>query len=1103
MLALDCFWKYRCNQRGCCCRGWRISFREPDTHRLIKAARGTDLEAVASEALETQGRIQDMDLIPPSSSHPRFSGEFARVRYDEKGVCPFLDDQGGCRVHGELGEDVLPELCANYPVVGLSTPGGVECYFETACPEVLRCLVEESGELAVTEAPASFERRVYAFEYDEPIQYVRLTAEDVVEFDDYARFRRDAIASLGHEADRPLAAFARLLWFVTEWAARGHAMRTFDRYELDEGAYVTALAHLATCFRSAAVTWTVLEGRLGLARQFLSYLPWETGDRLDRLSEKEPPDAHRAAGSLSRFGPASLTVIARFLAARVFATPLQNEDSLLGGTLSLAETLGTGLYVAGAMAADDSADPGPEIMGAALGLADFLFRARKESSPAFDASLRLTEVALAEPAGTLGDLAPALAGLMSPQCVTDRFSGRAVEVEACDTVLKERLRVALESGYAPAKAARTPPENLFLEDPWTLQEDSGVKAVTLAQGRWFARLSLSGRDVPLAWLVRGARLSETEAALVALLLRVQTETGWARAVAHAGLEYRSADPSLGTLQALFGSVVHGALDPGGRLSRLCILREGGKAPVEAESRFALDPHVVAFLLGGNGALPEALAKAQPEPDGSVKTLPLPPFLVEGFHDFQEGVPDGTDCVLLLGARGYDPVALVRQATGREPLALWLQGSEGFSSNDGHLARQAVREAILGDRPLVLILEGAAREEACLGDVVAEAASLLAEPVVVVSAARPPGLYNRAVVAEWTVPAPTPDYLAALAARGVPRELVLSDPEGIRQAVAGASITPACLVAAVSAAGTASLLREEGPGPRRFLPGHLVKSMRSQMRTRLGEFADLVTVGQGLEDLVLPPEPKSRLEEMVTSWRHRERVLEEWGFGARVSHSRGMTCLFYGPPGTGKTMAAGIVSRELGLEVFRVDLSRVVDKYIGETEKHLSRVFEEAERGQVMLLFDEADSLFGKRTSGGTSVDRYANMEVNYLLQRMERYEGVVVLTTNNERLLDEAFKRRLRYRVHFPLPTSKERERIWRGLLPPEAQVSGDLDWGQLSRQYEMSGGHIRNAMLRAAYLSADRDTGLTMKSLKQAADIEYRELGRLVREEEEAQENR
>jgi len=284
---------------------------------------------------------------------------------------------------------------------------------------------------------------------------------------------------------------------------------------------------------------------------------------------------------------------------------------------------------------------------------------------------------------------------------------------------------------------------------------------------------------------------------------------------------------------------------------------------------------------------------------------------------------------------------------------------------------------------------------------------------------------------------------------------------------------------------------------------LADSVRSQMRTRLGEFADLVTVGQGLEDLVLPPESKSRLDEMVTSWRHRERVLEEWGFGARVSHSRGMTCLFYGPPGTGKTMAAGIVSRELGLEVVRVDLSRVVDKYIGETEKHLSRVFEEAERGQVMLLFDEADSLFGKRTSGGTSVDRYANMEVNYLLQRMERYEGVVVLTTNNERLLDEAFKRRLRYRVHFPLPTSKERERIWRGLLPPEAQVSGDLDWGQLSRQYEMSGGHIRNAMLRAAYLSADRDTGLTMKSLKQAADIEYRELGRLVREEEEAQENR
>ena len=278
---------------------------------------------------------------------------------------------------------------------------------------------------------------------------------------------------------------------------------------------------------------------------------------------------------------------------------------------------------------------------------------------------------------------------------------------------------------------------------------------------------------------------------------------------------------------------------------------------------------------------------------------------------------------------------------------------------------------------------------------------------------------------------------------------------------------------------------------------LGEAVRSQLRTQLGEFADVVSVGQGMKDLVLPSESKERLEEMLTSWRHREQVLEGWGFGARMSHSRGLTSLFYGPPGTGKTMAAGIMARELGLEVFRVDLSRVVDKYIGETEKHLSRVFEEAERGQVMLLFDEADSLFGRRTSGGSSVDRYANMEVNYLLQRMERYEGVVVLTTNNERQLDEAFKRRIRYRVYFPLPTKAERERIWRGLFPAEAATSGDLDWMQLAGQYEMSGGHIRNAMLRAAYLSAEAGGGVTMTSLKRAADMEYRELGKLVREEE------
>jgi len=317
-----------------------------------------------------------------------------------------------------------------------------------------------------------------------------------------------------------------------------------------------------------------------------------------------------------------------------------------------------------------------------------------------------------------------------------------------------------------------------------------------------------------------------------------------------------------------------------------------------------------------------------------------------------------------------------------------------------------------------------------------------------------------------------------------------DAEDLARRVAGTFAVPLDVMEAAIA--QARAMRAGGPVSAVVLDA----AIREQLRTHLGDFAEAVAVGQGLQDLVLPAESLARLREMISGYRHREKVLRDWGFAAKVGRGGGWTALFHGPPGTGKTMAAGIVARELGLEVYRVDLSRVVDKYIGETEKHLRRVFDEAERGQVMLLFDEADSLFGKRTSGASSAtDRYANMEVNYLLQRMERYEGVVVLTTNNERLLDEAFRRRLRYVVQFPMPDAAERERLWRGMIPAEAEVEGEFDFAWLARQYEMSGGHIRNAVLRAAYQAAEEGGGLSQERLRQAADAEYRALGRVVRE--------
>jgi len=193
------------------------------------------------------------------------------------------------------------------------------------------------------------------------------------------------------------------------------------------------------------------------------------------------------------------------------------------------------------------------------------------------------------------------------------------------------------------------------------------------------------------------------------------------------------------------------------------------------------------------------------------------------------------------------------------------------------------------------------------------------------------------------------------------------------------------------------------------------------------------------------------------------------------------------------MVAGLIASELGLDLYQVDLSKIVSKWIGETEKNLSELFDAAEAGHVVLLFDEADSLFAKRTEVKTSSDRNANLEVNYLLQRMESFAGIVILTTNLDAAIDDAFRRRLSLRVEFPVPDPDERARLWRALLPAIAQVADDLDFDALGARFEMTGGYIRNAALRAAFLAADEGTAIAMRHLVRAARAEYQAMGKVM----------
>nr|HEX4313237.1 ATP-binding protein [Kofleriaceae bacterium] len=270
------------------------------------------------------------------------------------------------------------------------------------------------------------------------------------------------------------------------------------------------------------------------------------------------------------------------------------------------------------------------------------------------------------------------------------------------------------------------------------------------------------------------------------------------------------------------------------------------------------------------------------------------------------------------------------------------------------------------------------------------------------------------------------------------------------------------------------------------------AVRQHLETRLGAVASRVTRLASWRDVVLPDDIADALREIIARVRHRRTVFEAWGFDGAMSTTRGITALFQGGPGTGKTMVAGAIARELGLELYRVDVSRITSKWIGETEKNLGALFDAAEDGQVMLLFDEADSLFAKRTEVKSSVDRYANMEVNYLLQRLDSFEGVAVLTTNFGGSIDPAFKRRLTYRVTFPFPDDELREQLWRAHIPPQAPVAGAIDFGALARRFQLSGGYIRNAALRAAFLAADGNAQLSHDHLERAVRMELREAGKL-----------
>jgi hypothetical protein len=462
--------------------------------------------------------------------------------------------------------------------------------------------------------------------------------------------------------------------------------------------------------------------------------------------------------------------------------------------------------------------------------------------------------------------------------------------------------------------------------------------------------------------------------------------------------------------------------------------------------------------------------------------------VRGFLASQRALPRSTSDLVLRGPRGAGRSEIAQEACRRLGVPL-LSSSAGVlfgQPNPGEAASSLLREALLLDAQI--LIEGG---ESLLG-------------------ADEPSQRLRSALGASTRPLLLTSIGVEQPRLGAGRASVVKDVKiaatDAREEMWGELLPEvrapeiASLyrvgVGAIARCADGARLRSQLRGSEVCTHADVAEAVRSEFATDLGTVSTKVDVSQSWEDLVVPEDTGRTIAELVEQLRHRSTVLGRWGFSRKLGKGLGTTALFSGEPGTGKSMVAGLIARELGLELYQIDLSRVLSKWIGETEKNLAKVFDAAETGHVVLLFDEADALIGKRTTDvKSSNDRYANIETNYILQRLEAFHGVAILTSNLESSIDPALSRRLSFELRFPFPDEEQRAEIWRRMLPAELPIAGEIDYLALATRFELAGGHIRNIVLRAAYLAAADTTvdALSMQHLLRAAEYEYRDHGMLV----------
>ena len=642
-----------------------------------------------------------------------------------------------------------------------------------------------------------------------------------------------------------------------------------------------------------------------------------------------------------------------------------------------------------------------------------------------------------------------------------------------------------------------------LAGPRTIDEQATAELARVAAAESAFATALDAKpESPLARLARVFSLTRLDLRIICLLIAPELDHDLERAYTFALDDFTRKRPDIGFVARVLSPTdpvradeVLTRFDDAAPLRIHGVLTVGSIGDVSSSMRTVrVADRIVAFLRG-HDTLDELvhgfvrIVREVPRLD----TVVLNPELMSRISRALDG--GGRPVRLLLaGPEGTGralAVSAIYGAVGRRVLRVDLAGIVA----DGRIAERlgaALREAALRDA--VAILDGGTSLDGevprALIHTLAVATAGLAVPIIFTLSSHPSWLVQSAAdLVELDVPAPTFRERLALWRRALPEPLATAaDLETVasRYAFTGAAIARAAVRACSSA-----VLRD--PDQPRVTLDDLGDSARLMFSHRLGGLAQRIPTGFAWDDLVLPRDTLDALKEVTRFARYRPFLLEDWGFAAKLPYGRGVSAILVGPPGTGKTMVAQLLARELGYDLYRIDLSQVVNKYIGETEKNLARIFDEAENSHAILFFDEADSLFAKRTNVQSSNDRYANLEVNYLLQRMETYDGVTLLATNLEQGIDEAFKRRVRFTVQFELPEEAERTRLWRSMFPAVVPLAPDIDWDLLGKRFEMAGGYIKKAALRAALMAAETQRPITTTDLLDAARHEYREMGRIV----------